>query len=121
MRRAMIWLIFWIAGRRTPSMRSIGSDRNSDATRWCKVSVWKRTRRSRTRLAVFQIQRSHLTFYGEIGVVEDERARDAIFEEFKTDRVNGRLLATLLRLLVQLVKITDRNRPAHEVCHSGHF
>ena len=79
------------------------------------------TRALRTRLRVFQFERSHLAADREICVVENERARDAVLVKLEADRIDRRLLAALLGLFVIFVEIADGHRPARQLGQRGQF
>src|SRR5215831_18904536 len=59
-------------------------------------------------LAIPQLDRLELAADGEIVVVEQQRARDAVLVELELDRIDRRLVAGIGRL----VEIAHRHRPA---------
>ena len=61
-------------------------------------------------LAVADLERGELAADGEVVVVEDERARDAVLVELELDRIDRRLVAAR-RVAVE---IAHRDRPALE-------
>src|SRR6202166_1520992 len=74
-----------------------------------------------TGLGLLEVERGHLAADGEIGIVEDERARDAVLVELESDGIDRLLLAALLRFLILLLEIADGHRPARELGKLGEF
>src|ERR1700733_4815749 len=67
---------------------------------------------SRARLRLFDLDRGEFVGHNEIVVVERQGTGNAVLVKLEADRIDRRLLAGILRLV--LVEIADRDRPARD-------